>query len=91
MRGGGSATYSREDYEAELESSPSNHDVGTALWFENEHVRVWEVRLEPGKRAPFHSHSQTYFWTCIDPGKGFQRFPDGTLSTALPGSQIHQQ
>lgn len=78
MRGGGSATYSREDYEAELESAPSNHDVGTTLWFENEHVRVWEVRLEPGKRAPFHSHSQTYFWTCIDPGKGFQRFPDGT-------------
>ena len=46
--------------------------------FENEHVRVWEVRLEPGQRAPFHSHGQTYFWVCIDPGKGFQRYPDGT-------------
>jgi hypothetical protein len=78
MRGGGSTTYSSEDFGAELERAPTNHDIGTTLWFENEHVRVWEVRLEPGQRAPFHSHGQTYFWTCIDPGAGFQRFPDGT-------------
>lgn len=78
MRGGGTATYSKEDFGAELERAPANHDIGTTLWFENDHVRVWEVRLEPGQRAPFHSHSRTYFWTCIDPGKGFQRFPDGT-------------
>jgi hypothetical protein len=78
MRGGGSTTYRSEDFGDELERASTNHDIGTTLWFENEHVRVWEVRLEPGQRAPFHSHSQTYFWTCIDPGAGFQRFPDGT-------------
>jgi hypothetical protein len=78
MRGGGSATYSMEDFAGELEEAPANRNIGTAVWFENEHVRVWEVSLEPGQRAPFHSHSQTYFWTCVDPGKGFQRFPDGT-------------
>jgi beta-alanine degradation protein BauB len=78
VRGGGSTTYSKEEFGAELDSAPTNHDIGTTLWFENEHVRVWEVRLESGQRAPFHSHSQTYFWTCIDPGAGFQRFPDGT-------------
>ena len=60
------------------DEAPGNRDIGTALWFENEHVRVWELRLEPGQRAPFHSHSETYFWTCIDPGKGQLRFPDGT-------------
>ena len=78
MRGGGSDTYNMEEFGAELDAAPANRDVGTTLWFENDHVRVWEVRLEPGQRAPFHCHAQTYFWTCIDPGKGFQRFPDGT-------------
>ena len=78
MRGGGSDSYNLDDFASELEAAPVNRDVGTTLWFENDHVRVWEVRLEPGQRAPFHAHTQTYFWTCIDPGKGFQRFPDGT-------------
>ena len=78
MRGGGSATYDRQEFAAELDEAPENHNVGTTLWFENEHVRVWEVRLDPGQRAPFHCHSRTYFWTCIDPGSGFQRFADGT-------------
>jgi hypothetical protein len=78
MRGGGSVTYDTQEFAGELDAARANGNVGTMLWFENEHVRVWEVRLEPGQRAPFHSHSQTYFWTCIDPGKGFQRFPDGT-------------
>lgn len=63
---------------AELEETPANRAIGTTLWFENEHVRVWEVPLKPGQRAPFHRHAQTYFWPCIDPGKGFQRYPDGT-------------
>ena len=78
MRGGGSATYIQQDFATELDEAPENHNVGTTLWFENEHVRVWEVRLDAGQRAPFHSHGHTYFWTCIDPGSGFQRFPDGT-------------
>src|SRR5215208_3996581 len=78
MRGGGSDTYDVESFGTELEEGVANPAIGTTLWFENEHVRVWEVRLEPGQRAPFHGHAQTYFWTCIDPGKGFQRYPDGT-------------
>lgn len=81
MRGGGSVTYDTQEFAGELDAARANGNVGTTLWFENEHVRVWEVRLEPGLRVPFHSHSQTYFWTCIDPGKGFQRFPDGTAET----------
>jgi hypothetical protein len=81
MRGGGSATYSTQEFTAELDEAQANRDIGTTVWFENEHVRVWEVRLEPGQRAPFHSHGQTYFWTCIDAGKGFQRYPDGTAET----------
>ncbi len=71
-------TFDPADYAGELERAPSNHHVGTSLWFENDHVRVFEVRLEPGERGPFHVHDTTYFWTVVEPGRGRQRFPDGS-------------
>lgn len=61
----------------ELAAAPANRRVGTALWFENERIRVWELRLEPGDRAPFHTHATAYFWTCVSAGRAIQRFPDG--------------
>ena len=61
------------DYEAELSSAPSNLDVGTTLWFENERIRVWEVLLLPGERGPFHSHVTNYFWTVVEGSRGLQR------------------
>ncbi|MGZ6887162.1 MAG: cupin [Acidimicrobiia bacterium] len=30
--------------------------IGTALLFENDRVRIWEVRLEPGERGAVHRH-----------------------------------
>lgn len=65
-------------FEAELERATSNHDLGTSLWFENDHVRVFELRLAPGERGPFHIHDRAYFWTVVDPGKGLQRSDHGT-------------
>lgn len=65
-------------FEAELERAASNHDIGTTLRFENEHVRVFEVRLVPGERGPFHIHDRAYFWTVVEPGRGLQRCDDGT-------------
>lgn len=65
------------EYRDELDRAPSNLDVGTALWFENERVRVWEVRLEPGERGPFHAHTNDYFWTVVEAGTGLQRSGDG--------------
>jgi hypothetical protein len=62
----------------ELARAASNRDLGTRLWFENDHVKVFEVRLEPGERGPFHVHDQPYFWTVVEPGRGLQRFADGT-------------
>jgi mannose-6-phosphate isomerase-like protein (cupin superfamily) len=67
------------EFADELASAPSNHDLGTSLWFENDRVRVFEVRLEPGERGPFHVHDRTYFWTVVEPGRGRQRFADGTF------------
>jgi quercetin dioxygenase-like cupin family protein len=71
--------FDRAQFETELRAAPSNHEVGTRVLFENEHVRVWEVRLTPGERAPFHAHTRRYFWTVVDGAIGRQRSDDGTL------------
>lgn len=71
-------TFDPAAYADELRRAPQNHQVGTALWFEDAHVRVFEVRLEPGERGPFHVHDTTYFWTVVEPGRGLQRLTDGT-------------
>jgi hypothetical protein len=63
----------------ELAAAPENLAVGTSRLFENDRVRVWEVRLAPGERTPFHAHTVQYFWTCVDAGVARQRYADGTL------------
>lgn len=65
----------------ELGAALDNHDLGTSLWFENDRVRVFEVRLAPGERGPFHVHDRAYVWTVVEPGRGLQRFADGTWVT----------
>lgn len=71
--------YDTAEFAGELARAAGNHQVGTTCRFENDHVRVWEIRLEPGERGAFHIHDQTYFWTVVDPGRGLQRFADGTF------------
>ncbi|MCA1843213.1 MAG: cupin domain-containing protein [Actinobacteria bacterium] len=73
--------YDVSQFAEELARAPENHQVGTAVRFENDHVRVWEIVLAPGERGPFHIHDQTYFWTVVDPGRGLQRFTDGSSVT----------
>lgn len=70
--------FDAEDFAEELAAAPTNRQLGTSLWFENDRVRVFEVRLQPGERGPFHVHDQPYFWTVVEPGRGLQRFADGT-------------
>jgi mannose-6-phosphate isomerase-like protein (cupin superfamily) len=72
-------TFDVADFERELAAAPDNHQVGNSLRLENDHVRVFEVRLEPGQRGPFHVHDTNYFWTVVDAGRGLQRFADGTF------------
>ena len=37
-----------------------DHRVGTRLLFENEVVRVWEMKLAPGDASPVHRHRCDY-------------------------------
>lgn len=71
-------TFDPSEFAEELERADGNRAVGTSLWFQNEHLKVWEVLLEPGERGPFHAHTRRYFWTCVEGGVGLQRRPDGT-------------
>lgn len=76
-----SETFDPDAYANELAAAPENFDVGTRLWFENDAIRVWEVRLRPGERGPFHAHTRRYFWTVVDAGIGRQRSSDGSMIT----------
>ena len=73
-------TFDTNEFADELAWAPHNHEIGTALWFENESIRVFGIDLQPGERGPFHVHDCTYFWTCIEAGRGLQRFADGTYA-----------
>jgi len=72
-------TFDPVEFAEELAAAPTNLAVGTTRWFENDRLKVWEVKLEPGERGPFHSHTHNYFWTVVEGGRGLQRFSDGTL------------
>ena len=81
VRGEERGTFDPADFADELAAAPGNRQIGTTLWFENDHVRIFEIKLAPGERAPFHVHDATYFWTVIEAGRGLQRFADGTRVT----------
>ena len=36
-------------------------DVATTLLFENERVRIWEMKLEPGEHSALHEHKHDYY------------------------------
>jgi beta-alanine degradation protein BauB len=73
-------TFDRAEFESELAAAPDNLAVGTEVLFENHRIRVWEIRLEPGERGPFHAHTRNYFWTVVAGSRGLQRFADGTFA-----------
>src|SRR5258708_39579746 len=65
----------------ELTAAPSNHDIGTSVLFENDRIRVWDLTVEPGGRLPFHCHTTSYFFTCVEGGRMINRFADGNQVT----------
>jgi quercetin dioxygenase-like cupin family protein len=39
---------------------PEYGDVGSRLLFENDRIKIWEMRLAPGERSPLHRHDHDY-------------------------------
>lgn len=44
-------------------------DIATRMLFENDRVRVWEMRLEPGQESAVHEHELDYIMIQISGDK----------------------
>ena len=53
--------------------------IGDRILFENEHVRVWSVKLEPGGRQGWHQHALSYLIVPLTAGENLMRFADGRV------------
>ena len=64
-------------------NSPQNPDgeVGTQFMFENDHVKVWNLDLEPGQSSQWHHHQNWYVTIVTVPGTLRADFTDGSSST----------
>ena len=64
---------------AEFDAAWQNGRVGSRLVSENDRVRVWHLRLEPGARIGFHMHVLDYFWTALSPGRSRSHMQNGDV------------
>ncbi len=80
-----------EAMRSELAANRYNGCVGSELVSETQRVRVWHLRLPPGKRCPFHRHVLDYFWTCHTSGVARGYFEDGRVIDVehYPGHTKH--
>lgn len=51
-----------------MAEQPISAEVGTTLLFENDQVRVWDLRLGPGESTGLHCHTTDYFYLVIGDG-----------------------
>ena len=55
-------------------------NVGTGMLWENEHVRVWDLVLEPGQSSEWHRHGMHYTFIVTRPGRLKAEYEDGSES-----------
>jgi quercetin dioxygenase-like cupin family protein len=78
------------DFADELEEGHTNFTVGTALLYENDVVRVWNITLAPRERLPFHRHRTSYFYRSHAAGMLRVRVPDGSEAVYTTGvDEVH--
>ena len=67
--------------------------IGDKILFENEFVRVWSVKLEPGGRQPWHQHLLPYLIVPLTEGKNEMTFDDGRVrqTQEKPGEVIWRE
>jgi len=72
---------SEDEWPVEVRSdfavNANNGRVAGELLFENERVRVWSIRLQPGERYVAHRHVLDYFWTTVSAGTSLQHSMGG--------------
>ena len=45
-----------DDSQSTVDPNRELGDIASKLLFENDRVRIWEMRLEPGAKGPVHKH-----------------------------------
>lgn len=80
-----------KELQDDISANAFNGCVGSVLVSETDRVRVWHLRLPPGKRCNFHRHVLDYFWTCHTHGKARGYFEDGRIVDVshFPGDTRH--
>ena len=53
-------------------------DIASEVLFENEHVKIWNLIVEPGKASPWHLHGRDYVTVVVEGGGLTVEFDDGT-------------
>jgi quercetin dioxygenase-like cupin family protein len=71
-----------EDRRAEIAANWHNRQVGSRVVSETPVLRIWHLTLNPGERAPFHRHSEPYFWTVLGEGRSRSHYGDGSVRDA---------
>jgi len=72
-------------------------DVGTKLVFENDQVRVWQVRLEPGEKSAVHRHELDHLLIqvagdriAVEPeADSLGPYRDYLEADVIPGAVVH--
>jgi predicted metal-dependent enzyme (double-stranded beta helix superfamily) len=66
-------------------------DVGTRLLFENDRVRVWDLRLAPGESTGLHRHETDYLYVVIGGGSLATVHGDGRRdpSRRMEDGEVH--
>jgi hypothetical protein len=75
-----------DELRREFETYAHDPHVGSRLLSENDRVRVWDIRLEPGERWHAHRHVLDYFWTAVNAGRSRQHTADGTTREVSYGA-----
>src|SRR5687768_9231762 len=75
-----------DELRREFETHAHDAHVGSRLLSENDRVRVWDIRLEPGERWHAHRHVLDYFWTAVYAGRSRQHTADGTTREVSYGA-----
>ncbi|MEM9141575.1 MAG: hypothetical protein AAGA86_01220 [Bacteroidota bacterium] len=61
----------------ELEEADYSDALGNHLLFQNDKIRVWEIRLNPKERLPFRVFRHNYCWSCSTGGLAISRNING--------------
>lgn len=60
-------------------------DVGTRILYENDHVKTWDLVLEPGESSAWHHHTMNYLFVVTRPGTLRTDYDDGSSAVRKYG------